>query len=360
MVRAIQPANPRLPKTGFYRLFVLKSYTNMGVYTPKERMVVMSGDVPVRLSSSRLREVFIKSGADDVGFVEIGRPGLEECRESITELFPSTRSLASVVMALNRPNLLAPSRNLVGYEIHAVEDALGSLQRQVLKELRKEGVTGLALPAAFPMDLNKRNRKKMWGVSHKIVAEQSGMGLMGLSRLVLHPELGSAIWLGSMLLDCEVDSYGSQAADTQCTNCRLCVAACPVGAIKPDGSFDFSACLNHNYRELVNGFLDWVDALVTSEDMAQYRLRFNDLETLSWWQSLAYKPGYKCNHCMAVCPAGSATAAEYNRDPKGYLARVVSPLVERPEPVYALPGSDAEKAVLKNKAKTLRPIFITR
>lgn len=163
-----------------------------------------------------------------------------------------------------------------------------------------------------------------------------------------------------MLLDCEVDSYSSPAANTQCINCRLCVAACPVGAIKPDGAFDFSACLTHNYRELVTGFLDWVDALVTSGDMADYRLRFTDGETLSWWQSLAYKPNYKCNHCMAVCPAGSGTVEEYNRDPQSYLAGVVRPLVERSEPVYAVPGSDAEIAVLKNKAKTLRPAFIAR
>jgi formate hydrogenlyase subunit 6/NADH:ubiquinone oxidoreductase subunit I len=38
---------------------------------------------------------------------------------------------------------------------------------------------------------------------------------------------------------------------------RLCVAACPVGAIKKDGEFDFVARSVHNYREFMGGFTDW-------------------------------------------------------------------------------------------------------
>jgi ferredoxin len=31
--------------------------------------------------------------------------------------------------------------------------------------------------------------------------------------------------------------------------CRLCVAACPVGAISNEGGFNFLSCYTHNYRE---------------------------------------------------------------------------------------------------------------
>ena len=312
-----------------------------------------------KLSSNHLKEIFLSVGADDVGFVEIGRPALKDSKEAILELFSNTKTLVSVVVSLNRPNLCTPARNLTSYEIHNGEDLLGELQGKVLKRLRKEGYSGLALPAAFPMDIEQLPNKRI-GVSHKIVAEQSGMGLMGLSRLVLHPEWGSAIILGSMLLDCEVDSYGSPVVNSPCINCQICVDACPVGAIKADGSFDFSACGNHNYRELIFGFLDWVDALVSSGDMIAYRSRFSDSETLSWWQSLAYKPNYKCNHCMGVCPAGSTIIQEYIDDPDAYVAKVVQPLIERVETVYAVPGSDAEGAALRNPAKKVKSVLLSR
>ena len=36
---------------------------------------------------------------------------------------------------------------------------------------------------------------KIWDVSHKIVAVEAGLGLMGMNRLVLHPKYGSCIQL---------------------------------------------------------------------------------------------------------------------------------------------------------------------
>ncbi|MGI9176862.1 MAG: SCP2 sterol-binding domain-containing protein, partial [Pirellulales bacterium] len=33
---------------------------------------------------------------------------------------------------------------------------------------------------------------------------------------------------------------------------------------KPDGGFDASACLTHNYREFLNGFTDWVEHVADS------------------------------------------------------------------------------------------------
>ena len=34
------------------------------------------------------------------------------------------------------------------------------------------------------------------------------------------------------------------------------MAACPVGAIAPNGDFNFSACYTHNYREFMGGFTE--------------------------------------------------------------------------------------------------------
>jgi ferredoxin len=50
------------------------------------------------------------------------------------------------------------------------------------------------------------------------------------------------------------------AAHSPCLECKLCVAACPVGAIAKDGQFDFMACSTHNYREFMGGFTDFVDS----------------------------------------------------------------------------------------------------
>ena len=109
----------------------------------------------------------------------------------------------------------------------------------------------------------------------------------------------------------------------------------------------------------VRSFMDWVDALASSSNMAEYRKRFSDGESMSWWQSLAFGPNYTCGHCLAVCPAGSETIEEFRSNPQKYKELVVRPLVEQQEFVYAIPGSEAEKAVLANVAKKLRPVTAT-
>ena len=72
---------------------------------------------------------------------------------------------------------------------------------------------------------------------------------MGLHRNVIHPKFGSFVLLATVLVDAQVSQYGQALDYNPCIDCKLCVAACPVGAIGKDGEFDALACTTHNYRE---------------------------------------------------------------------------------------------------------------
>jgi hypothetical protein len=61
--------------------------------------------------------------------------------------------------------------------------------------------------------------------------------------------------------------------------CKLCVAACPTGAIGADGHFDFSACHTHNYHEFMGGFTNWVEQIADSPDAQAYRQKVSGAET---------------------------------------------------------------------------------
>ena len=135
------------------------------------------------------------------------------------------------------------------------------------------------------------------------------------------------------------------------------MAACPVGAIAPDGHFDFSACLTHNYREFLGGFVDWAGQVAESKDALDYRRRVSDQETASLWQSLAFGPNYKAAYCMAACPAGDDVIGPFLADRGGFVAGVVDPLRAKEEPIYVIPGSDAEAHVAK-KFPHKRPVRV--
>jgi hypothetical protein len=66
---------------------------------------------------------------------------------------------------------------------------------------------------------------------------------------------------------------------------------------------------------------------------------------VSLWQSLSFGANYKAAYCVAVCPAGDEIAGGWQADRAGHLRAVVRPLQEKVEPVYVLPGSDAETHV---------------
>src|SRR5207244_13164613 len=82
-----------------------------------------------------------------------------------------------------------------------------------------------------------------------------------------------------------------------CVEGKLCAAACPVGAISPEGDFNFSACYTHNYREFMGGFTDWVEQVADSKNARDYRSRISDAESASMWQSLSYGANYKAAYC---------------------------------------------------------------
>jgi ferredoxin len=170
---------------------------------------------------------------------------------------------------------------------------------------------------------------------------------MGIHRNVIHPKFGNFILLGTLLIAAEVTEEQQPLDYNPCLECKLCVAACPVGAIGADGWFDFNACFTHNYREFLGGFSSWVDTVTESADAADYNQQVSKGETVSMWQSLAYGPNYKAAYCLAVCPAGEDIITPYEVDKPAFLAEVVKPLQKKQETIYVVEGSDAETYVRK-------------
>ncbi len=200
--------------------------------------------------------------------------------------------------------------------------------------------------SAFPMEMD-RFPGKVWVVSHKPVAVAAGLGHMGIHRNVIHPKFGNFIALGTVLIETEVTDYNHPIGYNPCIECKLCVAACPVGAIGADGAFNFSACYTHNYREFMSGFTDWTETIASSKSAHDYRKKVSASESASMWQSLSFKANYKAAYCIAACPAGEDVIAPFLSDRKAFVQDVVQPLQDKLETVYVVPGSDAETYVAK-------------
>lgn len=320
--------------------------------------IIRTAETPVRtLNAAWLRDLCLAAGADDAGFVEADRPALAGERPHLAAAFPRTRSLISIVVRMNHENVRSPARSVANAEFHHTGDDVDHVTRRLAARLQREGIRVLNPPMAFPMEADKWTTDRMWIVSHKPVAVAAGLGHMGIHRNVIHPRFGNFILLGTLLLDAEISAYGQPLDYNPCVECKLCVAACPVGAIGSDGAFNFSACYTHNYQEFMGGFSNWVETIADSRNGRDYRRRVKESETISKWQSLAYGPNYKAAYCMAVCPAGEDLIHVYQANKKQHLVEFVKPLQEKREPIYVIPGSDAEAFVKKRYPhKTVRQV----
>src|SRR5258706_5772348 len=83
------------------------------------------------LDAGWLKQLVLNAGADDVGFVEIGRPALDDQREDIFKAFPHTKTLISFVVRMNREAIRTPARSVANTEIHHSGNYVNDIDRSV-------------------------------------------------------------------------------------------------------------------------------------------------------------------------------------------------------------------------------------
>jgi epoxyqueuosine reductase len=74
-------------------------------------------------------------------------------------------------------------------------------------------------------------------------AARSGVGFYGKNTLLITRRHGSWVVLGTLVTDVEIEPSPPLSLD--CGSCRLCVDACPTGALDEPGVLDSTKCLSY-------------------------------------------------------------------------------------------------------------------
>jgi epoxyqueuosine reductase len=105
-------------------------------------------------------------------------------------------------------------------------------------------------------------------------AARSGVGFYGKNTLLITRRHGSWVVLGTLVTDVELEP--TPPLDLDCGECRLCVDACPTGALDDPGTLDSARCLSY-----------WTQA--PAPPPAEYRAELG-------------AQVYGCDICQDVCP----------------------------------------------------------
>jgi len=74
-------------------------------------------------------------------------------------------------------------------------------------------------------------------------AARSGVGFYGKNTMVITRRYGSWFLLGTLVSDVEIEP--TPPLELDCGSCRLCVDACPTGALDEPGTLDSTRCLSY-------------------------------------------------------------------------------------------------------------------
>ena len=105
-------------------------------------------------------------------------------------------------------------------------------------------------------------------------AARSGVGFYGKNTLLITRRHGSWVVLGTLVTDVELEP--TPPLDLDCGECRLCIDACPTGALDEPGTLDSTRCLSY-----------WTQA--PAPPPAEYRADLGPQV-------------YGCDICQDVCP----------------------------------------------------------
>ena len=74
-------------------------------------------------------------------------------------------------------------------------------------------------------------------------AARSGVGFYGKNTMLITRRHGSWVVLGTLVTDVELEA--TDPLDADCGACRLCIDACPTGALDEPGTLDARKCLSY-------------------------------------------------------------------------------------------------------------------
>jgi len=80
-------------------------------------------------------------------------------------------------------------------------------------------------------------------VQERVYAQHAGIGWIGKNTCVIHPEIGSWIFLAEII--CSLPLPVDAPSLDQCGTCTLCLEACPTQAIVAPGVLDSNRCISY-------------------------------------------------------------------------------------------------------------------
>lgn len=211
-----------------------------------------------------VKEIMRDLGADLCGIASIDR--FHDAPEGYhpLDVMPACKSVISFGCRFPVGTLLCRSHAPYTRVRNSITPKMDGIALDFCMEMERNGMLCAPIPTNEAEWDEKTNRSRSI-ISLKHAAQAAGLGTIGRHSLLITPEFGSMIWLGAVLCAQELEPDAMKAP--VCTQCNLCVNACPVNALE---------------TQEMNQQVCWDYAFGTEETTQTWRI--------------------SCHQCRDVCP----------------------------------------------------------
>jgi len=216
-------------------------------------------DLIAHQRATLIRDKALALGFDDVGFVtaaaldkeaqflqewldkgfHAGMDYMEqnvEKRNNPAELVEGAKSVIVVLQNYNPPRHIQLKSGL-----KLARYAYGRDYHKVLKNRLKKLMTFIQQDVAA--EASGRFFTDSAPVSERSLAARAGLGWFGKNTNLLHPRLGSYVFIGEIILNINLPS-GTPVREA-CGGCTRCLEACPTGAVVKPWHLDANKCISY-------------------------------------------------------------------------------------------------------------------
>lgn len=227
------------------------------------------------INTKDVKKILYSLGADLCGIASVDRFDDAPKGYHPTDVLPTCKSVISFGCRFPVGTLKCKTPTPYTRARNSITAKMDAMALDFCIEMEKHQVICVPIPT-LESEWDSNTERWRGIISHKHAAMAAGLGTIGRHSLLITPEFGSMIWLGSILCEAKLDA--DEIKENLCENCNKCVEVCTVNALE-----------NKEIKQQVC----W--------DYA-----FGDDEEKQVWE-------ISCHRCRDVCPHNFGTLNSFER-----------------------------------------------